>query len=234
MLRDLLKKELLKITGLAEAKLAEPEREEHGDYTTNAAFKMGPPAGGAEKIAEKLRKSELVKEVAVKNKFINIFLKDEVLLKALSEEVKSPKKKEKINVEFVSANPTGPLTMANARGGVYGDALSKVLKKFKTEKRDGAVWFASPAGEWVLVKSDGEATYFLADLAYHYDKFFKRKFDLAIDVWGADHAGHIERLKKGMEALGVNSDRLKIIIVQLVRLVSDGKEARMSKRTGEF
>jgi len=330
MLRDLIKKELLKITGLAEAKFTEPEREKHGDYTTNAAFKMGPPAGGAEKIAEKLRKSELVKEVAVKNKFINIFLKDEVLLKALSEEVKSPKKKEKINVEFVSANPTGPLTMANARGGFYGDALSNVLektgydvtrefyindagnqvkllgesiqaaegkipekdeyykgeyikklkgktaqeavevllgeiksslekagvkfgvwfseneklrktgeldavlKKFKTEKRDGAVWFASPAGEWVLVKSDGEATYFLADLAYHYDKFFKRKFDLAIDVWGADHAGHIERLKKGMAALGVNSDRLKIIIVQLVRLVSDGKEARMSKRTGEF
>ena len=330
MLRDLIKKELLKITGLAEAKFTEPEREKHGDYTTNAAFKMGPPAGGAEKIAEKLRKSELVKEVAVKNKFINIFLKDEVLLKALSEEVKSPKKKEKINVEFVSANPTGPLTMANARGGFYGDAFSNVLektgydvtrefyindagnqvkllgesiqaaegkipekdeyykgeyikklkgktaqeavevllgeiksslekagvkfgvwfseneklrktgeldavlKKFKTEKRDGAGWFASPAGEWVLVKSDGEATYFLADLAYHYDKFFKRKFDLAIDVWGADHAGHIERLKKGMEALGVNSDRLKIIIVQLVRLVSDGKEARMSKRTGEF
>jgi len=72
MLRDLIKKELLKITGLAEAKFTEPEREKHGDYTTNAAFKMGPPAGGAEKIAEKLRKSELVKEVAVKNKFINI------------------------------------------------------------------------------------------------------------------------------------------------------------------
>src|SRR3990172_6733339 len=129
MLRDLIKKELSKITGLAEAKFTEPEREKHGDYTTNAAFKMGPPASGAEEIAEKLRKSELVKEVAVKNKFINIFLKDEVLLKALSEEVKSPKKKEKINVEFVSANPTGPLTMANARGGFYGDALSNVLEK---------------------------------------------------------------------------------------------------------
>src|SRR3990167_6386450 len=129
MLRDLIKKELLKITGLAEAKFTEPEREKHGDYTTNAAFKMGPPAGGAEKIAEKLRKSELVKEVAVKNKFINIFLKDEVLLKALSEEVKSPKKKKKINMEIVSANPTGPLTMANARGGFYGDALANVLTK---------------------------------------------------------------------------------------------------------
>src|SRR3989344_5023282 len=98
MLRTLLREEISKIVGKGiDFKISEPERAENGDYTTNVAFKMGPPAGGAEEMAEKLRKSGLVKEVAVKNKFINIFLKDEVLLKALGEEVKFPKKKEKIN-----------------------------------------------------------------------------------------------------------------------------------------
>ena len=82
MLRGILREEILKIIGAeVQVKISEPERSENGDFSTNAAFKVG----NAEEIAEQLRKSELVKEVIVKNKFINIFLKDEVLLKALGE-----------------------------------------------------------------------------------------------------------------------------------------------------
>ena len=100
------------------------------------------------------------------------------------------------------------------------------------EKRQGATWFKN--SDSVLVKSDGNPTYFLADLAYHYDKLLKRKFDLAIDIWGADHHGYAQRMKKGVQALGVKPERLKILITQLVRLVSGSKEVKMSKRKGEF
>ena len=102
--------------------------------------------------------------------------------------------------------------------------------KNKTEKKDGAEWL----GDNVLIKSDGQPTYFLADLAYHYDKFVKRKFDLAIDIWGADHHGYIARMKNGVEALGMDPKKLQILITQLVRLIKDGQEVKMSKRTGEF
>ncbi|TSC96914.1 MAG: arginyl-tRNA synthetase ArgS, partial [Parcubacteria group bacterium Athens1014_26] len=84
------------------------------------------------------------------------------------------------------------------------------------------------------IKSDGLPTYLLSDLAYHYDKFIKRKFDVAVDIWGADHHGYAERLKKGVAALAIDPAKLKIIITQLVRFVSGGKEVRMSKRAGEF
>jgi len=241
----------------------------------------------------------------------------------------------KINIEFVSANPTGPLTMANGRGGFYGDALANILKAYghkvtreyyindagnqvkllgesilategnppargpereamlykgeyikklkgKTAKQAIAVlfkeikgslnkagikfdvWFSEDKnlhgknelkkvleflnkkkaihekegalwlGDAVVIKSDKNPTYFLADLAYHYDKFINREFDIAIDIWGADHHGYIERMKKGVEAIGVEPERLQIIIMQLVRLISGGKEVKMSKRSGEF
>ena len=112
--------------------------------------------------------------------------------------------------------------------------LDKVLKflesKGLVEKKDDAIWL----GDAVLIKSDGEPTYFLSDLAYHYDKFLTRKFDIAIDVWGADHHGYVDRMKKGIESLGINPERLKIIIMQLVRLMQGDTEVRMSKRAGEF
>jgi len=112
--------------------------------------------------------------------------------------------------------------------------LKKVLellnKKKLLKERGGALWL----GDAVAVKSNQEYTYFLADLAYHYDKFIKRKFDLVINIWGADHHGYVARMQKGAEALSVNPARLKIIIMQLVRLISQGKEVKMSKRAGEF
>jgi len=245
----------------------------------------------------------------------------------------------RICLEFVSANPTGPLTMANGRGGFYGDALANILEaaghnvtreyyindtgnqikllgesilaaeenspvggftkdehykgeyikelkgksakqaatlllksikaslkkagikfdiwfseeknlcqkgalkktlKFLQDKKlvreyESALWLGDPKRDKaVLVKSDGEPTYFLADLAYHYDKFINREFDIAINIWGADHHGYAARMKRGAEALGIDANKIHILIMQLVRLISGGKEMRMSKRAGNF
>lgn len=105
-------------------------------------------------------------------------------------------------------------------------------------EREGAVWFVSSAlGEDkdnVLVRSNGAPTYFASDAAYHYDKFLVRGFDRVIDVWGADHQGHVPRMKAMVGALGVDPDRLTLIIYQLVSLKRGGKAVRMSKRTGEI
>lgn len=407
MLRDILKEEISTIVremtkgGLAEApelKLSEPEHPENGDYAAAVAFLLAKamakrPDEIAEEMKEKLEKSSrVVGRIEAKKGFLNVFLKDEALLAALKEKVRFPKKKEKINVEFISANPTGPLTMANGRGGFYGDVLSNVLEKFyeevtreyyindagnqirifgetllaklkelqgiaprpehyrgkyidefmeinagllsktlrdlyssghlrnpkgtpailKTgdytqieftltpgdierigaeeanyfinnvirpslwrigietemgergeegvkkfywfsekrdlrdkgiidavlklleskgfvERREGAVWF----GERVLVKSDGEPTYLLADIAYQYQKLAERGFDRAITIVGADHHAEAQGVLKGLEALDIIK-RLEVITVQLVRLVRGGKEVRMSKRAGEF
>ncbi len=85
----------------------------------------------------------------------------------------------------------------------------------------------------VLVRANGIPTYFAADIAYHYNKLVTRGFDLAIDVWGADHAGHVPRMKGSMDAVGLSGSRLDVVLMQLVKLVRDGQEVRMSKRTGK-
>ncbi|HEY8475827.1 MAG TPA: arginine--tRNA ligase [Chloroflexota bacterium] len=105
-------------------------------------------------------------------------------------------------------------------------------------EREGAVWFTA-AGlgedrENVLVRSNGVPTYFLSDIAYHRDKFVTRGFDRVIDVWGADHQGHVPRMKAAVKALGIDPERLAIIIYQLVNLVREGRLVRMGKRTGAF
>ena len=333
------------------------EKPEFGHYSTNAAFFV---KGDPQKLADEIRQQakNFFEKVEAKGKFINFWISKNALLEELNKVIKTPKfkiknLKLKINIEFISANPTGPLTMANGRGGFLGDVLANVLervghkvtreyyindagnqikllgesilgviannandskitqikltaghyqgnyikelaKRLNKESRiknygaeevgrmaaaellkeikkslknvniDFDIWFSEyqnlhkkgelkkvletleknglvskrEGAKWlaghVLVKSDGQPTYFLADLAYHYDKFIKRKFDCVIDIWGADHHGYIDRLKTGVKALGVNPDKLKIIITQLVRLVENGKEVRMSKRAGEF
>ena len=244
-----------------------------------------------------------------------------------------------VQVEFISANPTGPLTLGNGRGGVFGDVLANVLEKagnkvtkeyyvndagnqievlghsvlgddegqykgeyidelsdkilggtpikvgqkalkiifenikktitemgidfdvwFSEQKelrdkgkvdeivnwfkekdlayeKDGALWFkASEFGDdedRVLIKQNGEPTYFCVDCAYHKNKFIERKFDKVINVWGADHHGDVARVRGFVEALGYKK-KLEIILTQFVRLVKDGKSVRMSKREGNF
>jgi arginyl-tRNA synthetase len=104
-------------------------------------------------------------------------------------------------------------------------------------EQEGALWFRSTAfgddKDRVLVKSDGEITYFLPDIAYHQDKF-ARGFEQVIDLWGPDHHGYVARMQAAMQALGHPPDALRILIVQLVRLMRGSEQVRMSKRTGQF
>ncbi|TSC82231.1 MAG: arginyl-tRNA synthetase [Parcubacteria group bacterium Gr01-1014_19] len=334
------------------------EKPEFGHYATNVAFMVKEdPAVLVEKLSVVGR--ELFSKVSATGKFINFWISQAAFQAELKNILKQKEKYgaskigggKKVQLEFISANPTGPLTMANGRGGFLGDALGNLLKKtghdvekeyyvndagnqvrllgesilaiagkvepaenhYKGEyvktltgvlgkeiqqgmnaadlgrlaanvllasikqsvknagikfdhwfseadslhkkgelkktlallesgglvaEHDGAKWLKSNNAEEekdrVLVKSDGQPTYFLADLAYHYDKFIKREFDQSVVIWGADHHGYIARLKAGVKALGVEPERLKILIVQLVRLIENGREVKMSKRAGEF
>jgi arginyl-tRNA synthetase len=119
------------------------------------------------------------------------------------------------------------------------DAAMKVLrdKSYLVEK-EGALWFASSElGEDkdnVVIRSTGRPTYFASDIAYHYDKFVKRGFDRVVDVWGADHQGHVSRMKAAVQALGVDESRLDILIYQLVSFRRGDELVRLSKRAGNI
>ena len=356
-----------------------PANRSHGDLSTNIAmvsaktFKM-PPRKISEEILKFLKNENqnIFKNVEIAGPgFINFFLKDNFFSDTLKEIKNFDSnfgnsdfgKNKKIMVEFVSANPTGPMHMGNARLGALGDCLSAILKKtgfnvykefyvndagnqiekfglsldvryqqickpneniplpeecyqgqditelaqefynnfgisyidkdFNTRKtalvnfalpknisrmqkdmekykikydnwfyestlhesgeviniiqklkengytyeKDGSVWYkATEFGaekDEVLIRKNGIPTYFAADIAYHYNKFITRGFDICIDIWGADHHGHVERMKGAMEALGINRNRFHVILVQLVRLLKNGEIVRMSKRTGK-
>jgi arginyl-tRNA synthetase len=105
-------------------------------------------------------------------------------------------------------------------------------------EREGAVWFSSTAlgddKDNVLIRSNGIPGYLAADIAYHYDKLVRRGFDRVIDIWGADHQGHVSRMKAGVQAVGVDPDRLTIILHQLVTLRQGGEIVKLSKRTGNI
>lgn len=124
------------------------------------------------------------------------------------------------------------------KNGQYDKAI-KLLKDgdFITQK-ENATWFVSSAlGEDkdnVLIRSDGSPTYFASDIAYHLNKFLERKFDTVIDIWGADHQGHVSRMKAAVNALGVSPERLKIIICQLVTLRRGEEIVKVSKRSGDI
>lgn len=118
-------------------------------------------------------------------------------------------------------------------------AVMELLRKGSyLEEREGAVWFKAKAlggdKDEVLIRSSGRPGYFASDVAYHYNKFVERGFDWVIDVWGADHQGHVPRMKAMMRALGLDPERLSILIYQLVTLKRGGEEVRLSKRRGEL
>ena len=123
------------------------------------------------------------------------------------------------------------------KNGEVKEVIDILQKKGYTYESNGALWYkASIFGaekDEVLVRSNGIPTYFAADIAYHRNKIEKRKFDLCIDILGADHHGHIARMKGAMKALGIEENKLYILLVQLVRLIKDGEVVRMSKRTGK-
>src|SRR3989344_1392961 len=250
--------------------------------------------------------------------FINFFISKEYLQKQVGEILKQKEKfgslkiggKTKVNVEFISANPTGPLTLGNGRGGFCGDVLANVLEKagckttmgdyiddlrkeikgndpekigekgarlllkkmikptvkkmgikfdiwFSEKKlakevgktidflkdkgltyeKEGALWFASSKfgddKDRVLIKEDKEKTYFASDIAYLKNKF-SRGFDKLIFFLGADHYGYVARMKAGAEALGHKKEQTDFIVAQLVRLIENGEEVKMSKRSGIY
>lgn len=351
-----------------------PENEKFGHYSTNVALRLAKekkanPINIAQEIFGSINnaapKGFFEKIEVVNPGFINFWIKPEVLQKELKEILnkksayaKASADKGKIQIEFISANPTGPLTIGNGRGGFFGDALANILKfsghnvvkeyyvndaknstqikelgktgigkgttyltnnlkskiikaklvikklkeknpqnlegevghllakeiqkdnqkfiekilkikfdkwfseqslydkkeiektlnEFKKKKlvyeKEGALWFKSSqfgdSEDRVLIRSPrlagqaGEPTYFLPDLAYHFDKFKIRKFNKVIDIWGADHHGYIARMKAGIKALGIESGKLTVIITQLARLVKGGKEFKISKRKGTY
>ena len=122
--------------------------------------------------------------------------------------------------------------------GQYERAMELLKGNGFLTEREGAVWFASAAlGEdkdAVLVRSNGTPTYFAADVAYHYNKFVERGFDQVIDVWGADHQGHVSRTKAATVALGVPPGRLTIVIHQMVTLKRGDEIVKLSKRSGDI
>lgn len=370
-----------------------PQDRANGDYATNAAFVGAKVFRTAPvKIAQAIAKyidlgDSYFSECSVAGAgFINFRLNDkfyaDILLDVLAKGENYGKsdfgKGEKVNVEFVSANPTGPMHIGNARGGALGDCLAAVLEmagydvtrefyindagnqieKFglsldiryqqiykgtdavelpedsyhgadisaraqefadlygdsflekseserraalvefalpkniaglesalgqyriiydkwfheselhkgaiqevidiltangKTYEKDGALWYKNievqtekllkqgktpeqieklELKDDVLIRQNGNPTYFAADIAYHRNKLVDRGFKKAIDVWGADHHGHVARLKGALDAIGLNGDRLDIVLMQLVNLMKDGKPVKVSKRTG--
>ena len=120
--------------------------------------------------------------------------------------------------------------------GEVDSAMDKMTENGYTYQADGATWLRTTDfkddKDRVLVKKDGTFTYLMPDIAYHYDKV-ERGYDKLINLFGADHHGYINRLKASLGALGENPDKLEIEIMQLVRLIENGEEVKMSKRTGK-
>ena len=138
--------------------------------------------------------------------------------------------------------------------GELADTIELMNEKGLTYEQDGALWYKNidvqterlkkqglsqesidklELKDDVLIRANGNPTYFAADIAYHRNKLSVRNFDTAIDVWGADHHGHVARMQGALDAIGVGGDRLNVILMQLVRLTRDGEVVRMSKRTGK-
>jgi arginyl-tRNA synthetase len=350
----------LEVTPLPDTiNLERPARREHGDWSSNVALATAKRAGWnprelAGKLAEILNAAPPAHVTAVEVAgpgFVNFRLADswlhDVLRTVLDEGVDGYARASigegtRVNLEFVSANPTGPLHAGHGRGAAYGDSLARVLERcgydvhrenylndrgtqmqlfvaslaarqrhepvpeggyqgqyigdwaneipegadlvewgearavedhrdtlarmnvhfdhWFSERsmvesgaitrtledlrqrgvvydQDGAVWLRSTDygddKDRVLVKSDGEYTYLLPDIAYHRDKF-GRGFDLLIDVWGADHHGYVPRMKAAMQALGHDPAELECAIIQLVNLLKGGQPVRFSKRAGDI
>ena len=137
--------------------------------------------------------------------------------------------------------------------GAIKEVVDTLTANGMTYEKDGALWYKNKEVQTkkllsqgktqeqidklelkddVLIRQNGNPTYFAADIAYHRNKLVDRGFDKAIDVWGADHHGHVARLKGALDSIGLNGDRLDIVLMQLVNLVKDGKPVKVSKRSG--
>ncbi len=122
-------------------------------------------------------------------------------------------------------------------GGAVSRAIARLQESGHTYEKDGALWFRSSdygdEKDRVLVRDNGQATYFASDIAYHMDKL-ERGFERVIDVWGADHHGYVPRVKAALRALGDDADKLDVLLVQFAILYRGGEKVQMSTRSGEF
>lgn len=346
-----------------------PKKRENGDFSSNVAMRLAKtlkdnPVNIANKIKDAIDYSDKIEKIEIANPgFINIYLKDEYVFSGISNVINDGDnygkcnvgKGKKIDIEFVSANPTGILHLGTARGAAYGSNLANImsfagynvtkeyyindagnqinnlgisikerykglcgkeenmpedgyygneiidiakmiydenkntklnedLEYFKeigvsyllniikndlssfgvcfdvwtsekairakgrieeslkilkekglTYEKDGALWLKTTVygddKDRVLIKKDKSYTYLVPDIAYHLDKF-DRGFDYLIDVFGADHHSYVSRLKASIKALGYDKDKLEVRLLQMVRLLKDGRVVKMSKRTG--
>ena len=124
------------------------------------------------------------------------------------------------------------------RCGQYDRSLALLNERGQLAERDGATWFdweeAGEPKQAVVVRTSGSPTYFASDIAYHYNKFVERRFDRVFNVWGADHQGHVARVKAVVDALGIPPERLTILLNQLVTLRRGKELVRLSKRSGDI
>ena len=124
------------------------------------------------------------------------------------------------------------------KSGLYEKVSGMLRQQGYMTEREGATWFVSTAlgddKDNVVIRGDGSPTYFASDIAYHYDKFVLRKFDKVIDIWGADHQGHVSRMKAVVSAMGMDPKRLEVILYQLVTLCRGNEIVRLSKRSGDM
>ncbi|MCY3624558.1 MAG: arginine--tRNA ligase [Candidatus Dadabacteria bacterium] len=186
-------------------------------------------------LAEEIKKSEECPQVPGDESEAIEFCR-EFAYSRLLEEIKT----DLLNLRVDFDNWYSERIKIHGRGSEEGK-LDKTLTKLEdlgtVERKEQALWFkASLYGDgkdWVIIKKDGAPTYFLSDIAYHMDKY-SRGFSKLINVWGADHHSHVSRLKSSMKALGLDESSLQVLLIQFVRLVRDGVEVPMSKRTGDF
>ena len=194
-----------------------PEDGYHGSYMVDLAEEIAADKGD---MFLKLPESEAVTQLG------------QAGLKRMTEQIKTDLESLRINFD-VWFNEQSLFD-----NGQYDTMLSTLRKGNHLTEREGATWFISTAlGEDkdnVVVRSDGTPTYFASDIAYHYNKFLERKFDRVIDIWGADHQGHVPRMKAVMGALGIDPERLVVILSQLVTLRRGKELVRISKRSGDI
>ncbi len=145
----------------------------------------------------------------------------------------------KVDLELLGIRYDNWFSERSLYGDGYFEEVMEILRQGgHIFEEEGAIWFAATAlggdKDEVIVRSTGEPGYFASDIAYHYEKFIKRGFDWVIDVWGADHQGHVPRMKAMMRALGLDPERLTLLIYQLVTLKRGGEIVRLSRRTGDI
>ncbi len=196
---------------------------------------------------------EYIKEIAqeIKEKNGNAFLAEETLhnesvdrckefaKNMLLEEIKNDLKDLGVNFDsWYSEQDELHNPLFELDGENKLSMIKKILRQLGAlEEKEGALWFKATSygdsQDWVIEKMDGSSTYFLADIAYHYDKI-QRGFKGLINVWGADHHSHVARLKAALRALGFDDSYLQVVLIQFVRLVREGLEVSMSKRAGSY